>query len=78
MAVVDASFQFLQWQPPYSQEKPYEVFLPAESFQNKISRSNLVFEPHSVRVHDVKARANANETSSNQSKQFKWAKNWLK
>ncbi|KAK0671662.1 hypothetical protein QBC41DRAFT_48830 [Cercophora samala] len=52
----DASFQFLQWQPLYSKQKPYEVFLPAESFQNKIPRSNLIFEPHSVRVHDVRDR----------------------
>ncbi|KAK4172754.1 hypothetical protein QBC36DRAFT_196266 [Triangularia setosa] len=56
MAVVDASFQFLQWQALYSKQKPYEVFLPAESFQNKIPRSNLVFEPHSVRVHDVRTQ----------------------
>ncbi|KAK0726357.1 hypothetical protein B0T21DRAFT_413689 [Apiosordaria backusii] len=56
MATVDASFQFLQWQALYSNQKPYEVFLPAESFRDKIPRSNLVFEPRSVRVHDVRNR----------------------
>ncbi|KAK4201001.1 hypothetical protein QBC40DRAFT_278966 [Triangularia verruculosa] len=56
MAVVNASFQFLQWQALYSKQKPYEVFLAAESFQNKIPRSNLVFEPRSVQVQDVRDR----------------------
>ncbi|KAK0732233.1 hypothetical protein B0H67DRAFT_474030 [Lasiosphaeris hirsuta] len=53
MATVNASFEFLQWQDSYEQEKPYEVFLPLSSFQNKIPRSNLVFETRLVHVQDA-------------------------
>ena len=61
MADVEASFEFLQWQPSYETQKPYEVFLPLASFgssgqgKTKIPRSNLVFEPHTVRVQDARA-----------------------
>jgi hypothetical protein len=56
MADVEASFEFLQWQPSYEIQKPYEVFLPLASFgKTKIPRSNLVFEPHTVRVQDARA-----------------------
>ncbi|KAK0701725.1 hypothetical protein B0T26DRAFT_528308 [Lasiosphaeria miniovina] len=56
---VDASFEFLQWQPSYEKHKPYEVFLPLASFSNsnnEIPRSNLAFEPRSVRVRNARGR----------------------
>ncbi|KAK3341828.1 hypothetical protein B0T25DRAFT_354280 [Lasiosphaeria hispida] len=59
MEAVDASFEFIQWQPSYEKHKPYEVFLPLASFNennSKIPRSNLVFEPRSVRVHNVRGQ----------------------
>ncbi|KAK1765102.1 hypothetical protein QBC33DRAFT_181399 [Phialemonium atrogriseum] len=63
MAAVEASFEFLQWQPLYEKQKPYEVFLPLASFgennRDKIPRSNLVFERRPVRVHDVRGRQDA-------------------
>ena len=57
MGTVQAVFEFLQWQAAYETQKPYEVFLPASSFANKtVPRSNLVFEPRTVEVHDARGR----------------------
>ncbi len=59
MAATEASFGFLQWQPYYDEQKPYEVFLPLLSFgenNGKIPRSNLVFESRKVVVTDVHGR----------------------
>jgi len=57
MATVKTSFEFLQWQPCYEKQKPYEVFLPVASFADKsVPRSNLVFESRAVEVHDALGR----------------------
>ncbi len=59
MEAVAASFEFLRWQPSYEKQKPYEVFLPLASFNEnntKIPRSNLVFEPRSVRIHNARGQ----------------------
>lgn len=59
-SAVNASFEFLQWQESYEKQKPYEIFLPLDSFgeqhRNKVPRSNLVFEPRTVSVQDVRGR----------------------
>lgn len=59
-AAVDATFEFLQWQPSYEEQKPYEIFASLPSFSDdnkaKIPRSNLVFEPRTVPVRDVRGR----------------------
>lgn len=59
-ASVDATFEFLQWQPSYEEQKPYEIFASLPSFSDdnkaKIPRSNLVFEPRTVPVRDVRGR----------------------
>ncbi len=57
MSAVEASFEFLQWQPSFETQKPYEVLLPLASLgenKNSIPRSNLVFESRSVHVQDVR------------------------
>ena len=58
MATREASFEFLQWQKSYEQQKPYEVFLPLASFStnSKIPRSNLIFERRIVPVQDVRGQ----------------------
>jgi len=56
METREASFEFLQWQKSYEQQKPYEVFLPLASFSqnSKIPRSNLIFEPRIVPIQDIR------------------------
>ena len=56
METREASFEFLQWQKSYEQQKPYEVFLPLASFSqnSKIPRSNLIFEPKIVPIQDIR------------------------
>jgi len=58
MATREASFEFLQWQKSYEQQKPYEVFLPLASFSehSKIPRSNLIFERRIVPIQDVRVQ----------------------
>ncbi|KAJ9157549.1 hypothetical protein NKR23_g180 [Pleurostoma richardsiae] len=61
MAIREATFEFLQWQTAYEQQKPYEIFLPMSTFtqNNAVPRSNLVFEPRRVPVQDVSSQRNA-------------------
>lgn len=56
MATREASFEFLQWQKSYEQQKPYEIFLPLASFSkgSKIPRSNLIFEHRTVPIKDIR------------------------
>lgn len=58
MATREASFEFLQWQKSYEQQKPYEVFLPLSSFSknSKIPRSNLIFERRIIPVQDIRGQ----------------------
>ncbi|KAK4166349.1 hypothetical protein QBC43DRAFT_286800 [Cladorrhinum sp. PSN259] len=64
-AAETATFNFIKWQPLYATQKPYEILLPlppaseSESTTTgartpKVPRSNLIFEPHSVPVQDVR------------------------
>jgi hypothetical protein len=38
-----AAFEYLQWQPLYDEEKPYEIFLQIPEDLPNIRRTNLVF-----------------------------------
>lgn len=51
-----ASFEYLQWQPLFEKQKPYEVFIPRASFGNRqdIPRSNLAFETREVPIRDIR------------------------
>ncbi|KAK4224665.1 hypothetical protein QBC38DRAFT_484888 [Podospora fimiseda] len=54
MTSTTATFQFIKWQETYKTQKPYEILLPLPAgSEDKVPRSNLVFESHRVPVYDV-------------------------
>lgn len=62
MATAEATFEFIQWQSSYEKQKPYEILIPLSSLAGDAStvpRSNLVFEPRSLPVRDVRGREDA-------------------
>ena len=38
-----ATFEYIQWQPLYLEEKPYEIFIQIPEDLPKVRRTNLVF-----------------------------------
>lgn len=52
-----AAFEYLQWQPLYDEEKPYEIFIQIPEDLPNIRRTNLVFgKGEKQLVTDVRGR----------------------
>ncbi|KAL8882646.1 MAG: hypothetical protein Q9198_000394 [Flavoplaca austrocitrina] len=52
-----AAFEYIQWQPLYLEEKPYEIFMQIPEDLPHIRRTNLVFgRVHEQLVEDVRGR----------------------
>lgn len=59
-----ASMKFLQWQPLYEVEKPFQVFIHIPDHVEDKRTTNLVFENIQLKIEDV--RANATDFSLDQ------------
>jgi hypothetical protein len=49
-----AEIQFLQWQPLYEHEKPFQLFLDIPPEAPDQRKTNLVFEPKDVLVQNIR------------------------
>lgn len=50
-----ATFDYLQWQPLYEEEKPYEIFIQMPEHMDHSRRTNLVFAKHTEQlVEDIR------------------------
>jgi hypothetical protein len=55
-ALTLASLKFLQWQPLYEKEKPFQIFINIPDHVKDRRTTNLVFEDQLVKIEDVRSR----------------------
>ena len=56
-ASVKASLKFLQWQPLYNVERPFQIFINIPEHVKDRRTTNLVFEDRQVMVKDIRGCA---------------------